>query len=125
MVTEINRNFGPEDSFTVEYDANKMWDGTSYFGVSPLAWKRLLDKHGYQFVYMDSNGINAFFIRRSTLLEWLKSRGITKVTDADLKEILPSFLEVYHRQSPIHAPHDYHRFRSETLKNRKWVEIKE
>ncbi|HRE31754.1 MAG TPA: hypothetical protein PLD88_07270, partial [Candidatus Berkiella sp.] len=34
-----------------------------YYGVSVMAWRHLLEKQGYQFVTVDSNGVNAFFIQ--------------------------------------------------------------
>jgi hypothetical protein len=33
-----------------------------FYGVSVSAWRALLGRHGYRFVTVDSNGVNAFFI---------------------------------------------------------------
>jgi hypothetical protein len=63
---EYNAAFGPDLAATVEYRpdfarsrANGAW---FYYGVSIAAWKKLLAKHGYTFVTVDSRGCNAFFI---------------------------------------------------------------
>jgi len=66
IVVEYNAAFGPFDAITVPYqerfDYNQADPSGLYYGVSVTAWRKLLEKRGYQFVTVDSNGVNAFFI---------------------------------------------------------------
>ncbi|HKU19334.1 MAG TPA: hypothetical protein VJP80_08840 [Candidatus Saccharimonadales bacterium] len=63
---EYNSAFGPERSVTSKYrdDFRRSTAHPSklYYGVSLAAWKTFFDKRGYQFVTIDSNGVNAFFV---------------------------------------------------------------
>lgn len=38
------------------------WDGTCFFGASLAALEVVAKHHGYQLVYSDSVGVNAFFV---------------------------------------------------------------
>lgn len=68
-VVEYNSVFGPEMRLTINY--NDDFDYTTahstrlYFGVSINAWREFFALHGYRFVGVDSNGVNAFFINSS------------------------------------------------------------
>lgn len=63
---EYNSAFGPERSVTSAYkdDFRRTAAHPShlYYGVSVTAWKTFFAKHGYRFVTVDSNGVNAFFV---------------------------------------------------------------
>ena len=63
---EYNSVFGPDKAVTVPYRKDfshaKAHPSELYFGVSVAGWKRIMGKYGYQFVTVDSNGVNAFFI---------------------------------------------------------------
>ncbi len=66
FVVEFNSVYGPERSLTIEYDegfvftrAHPTW---LYYGVSIAAWRRLFERHGYRFVTVERNGVNAFFV---------------------------------------------------------------
>ncbi len=67
VAVEYNSAFGPERAITVPYDARfsrKAAHPTRlYYGASLGAWHALLGPRGYRFVTVDSNGVNAFFIR--------------------------------------------------------------
>ena len=69
VVVEYNSVYGPTQSLTVEYKDNfnfvKAHKSQLYFGVSVTGWKNFFLRFGYQFVTVDLNGINAFFIDRS------------------------------------------------------------
>lgn len=66
IVVEYNSAFGPDKALTVPYQ--EQFDYTHadpsglYYGVSVTAWRKYLEKAGYRFVSVDSNGVNAFFI---------------------------------------------------------------
>ena len=66
IVVEYNSAFGPTASITVEYkpdfDIAKEHLTRLYYGVSVYGWRRFFSRHGYRFVTVDQNGINAFFI---------------------------------------------------------------
>ena len=76
IVVEYNSTFGPKASITVKYkpdfDIAKEHSTRLYYGVSVVGWRRFFSKHGYRFVTVDQNGVNAFFV--------------------DEKEFAPSFL---------------------------------
>lgn len=70
IIVEYNSNFGPIDSITIKYDSNfdysKAHPSRLYYGVSIQAWKNLLCNYNYEFVTVDSNGINAIFINKDS-----------------------------------------------------------
>ncbi|EIL99429.1 hypothetical protein LRK24_14930 [Rhodanobacter denitrificans] len=63
---EYNSAFGPERSVASRYrdDFRRSTAHPSqlYYGVSLAGWKAFFDGRGYQFVGVDSNGVNAFFV---------------------------------------------------------------
>lgn len=74
VIAEYNAMFAPTDSKTVKYDASLVWDKTDYFGASLLALYRLAKRKGYDLVYCNENGVNAFFVRSDLLGESLVAR---------------------------------------------------
>lgn len=66
IVVEYNSAFGPDKAITIPYQPDfqylKMHPSGLYYGVSLQAWHKLLKEYNYQFVTVDSNGVNAFFI---------------------------------------------------------------
>lgn len=69
FVVEYNSVFGPDRRLTIEYQDDFSYskqDSTKlYYGVSLAAWKKFFDKRDYQFVTVERNGVNAFFVDRS------------------------------------------------------------
>lgn len=67
VAVEYNSSFGPEKAVTIPYVANfevRTAHPTSlYFGSSIQAWRKLLERFGYQFITVESSGTNAFFVR--------------------------------------------------------------
>jgi hypothetical protein len=65
FVVEFNAVFGPERSVTVEYRPDFVFTtahpSALWYGVSITAWRRFFARHGYRFVTVDQNGVNAFF----------------------------------------------------------------
>ncbi len=64
VIIEYNSVFRPDTHFVVPYNADRMWDKTSYFGASLLALEKLADTKGYDLVGCSFTGSNAFFVRR-------------------------------------------------------------
>ena len=70
VVIEYNYRFGSEHAVTIPYDQN-FRRGTRYpifyFGASLKALCLLGARKGYAFIGCNSNGVNAFFVRRTKL----------------------------------------------------------
>jgi hypothetical protein len=66
FAVEYNSVFGPDEAVTIQYreDFNFVSAHPTqlYYGVSVAAWKNFFARHGYSFVTVDSNGVNAFFV---------------------------------------------------------------
>ena len=62
IVHEYNSHFGPEWSYSRCYGADTVYDPKVRFGASLAAYGKLLHPH-YQFVTVDSSGVNAFWIQ--------------------------------------------------------------
>jgi hypothetical protein len=69
FAVEYNSTYGPERRITIEYKKDFIyWKAHSsqlYYGASIAAWRDLFELHGYHFVSVDSNGVNAFFVDAS------------------------------------------------------------
>jgi hypothetical protein len=65
-VVEYNSCFGPDALKTIIYDKDfnffKAHNTCLYYGVSIALWIKLFNDFGYQFVTVESNGVNAFFV---------------------------------------------------------------
>ena len=65
-VVEYNSVYGADNSLTVEYKEDfslKREHPTElYYGVSITGWKNFFESIGYQFITVDSHGVNGFFI---------------------------------------------------------------
>jgi hypothetical protein len=85
-VVEYNSAFGPSESCTIEYDLEfnlrKANAEGLFYGVSLAGWKTFFSKQGYQFVSVDTNGVNAFFVNPSffvvSFLENLQPKDFTE-----------------------------------------------
>lgn len=74
LVIEHNASIPPSESKVVRYEPQRSWNGTNYFGASLLALEKLSKKKGYSLVYVESMGVNAFFVRDDCL------KGLTVLT---------------------------------------------
>ncbi len=122
VIAEYNRNFGPKDAFVVPYKKDERWRGDSHFGSSALAWVYLLDHFDYSSVYLDTNGVNQFFLYRPSMIEWLTAQGVTGVSEAMLKDMMPTFTEQYRRTHVIHT-RNWDTFMSEQLMPKEWLRV--
>lgn len=68
VIVEYNSAFGPDKSITIPYNENFNMFATPYtylyYGVSVACWKNLFKHYGYEFVTVETNGVNAFFIKQ-------------------------------------------------------------
>ena len=66
VVVEYNSVYGSKRSLTVEYRENFNFTGAHpsqlYYGVSISGWRTFFADHGYRFVTVERNGVNAFFV---------------------------------------------------------------
>jgi hypothetical protein len=67
VIVEYNATISPCESLSVAYDPKLTWNKTNYFGASLLALYRLAKSKGYELVYCNDNGVNAFFVRRDLM----------------------------------------------------------
>jgi len=71
VITEYNAVFGPTNTWSVPYkpDFYRLSEHTSYqyWGASLSAFCKLADQKGYYFVGCNSNGNNAYFIRKDKI----------------------------------------------------------
>jgi hypothetical protein len=79
VVIEYNASIPAEESRTIPYDPDAVWDGTTYFGASLLALKNLGEAKGYELITCDSRGVNAFFLRRDVLPDDYRSKEIHEI----------------------------------------------
>ena len=62
VIIEYNSTIPFNESKVVEYDSQRVWDGSNYFGASLAAMIQLSTTKGYTLVGCDNRGINAFFV---------------------------------------------------------------
>ena len=62
VVIEYNAGLDPSQAL-VQPLTSKGWDGTNYFGASLGAMRALAAEKGYELVYTELAGVNAFFVR--------------------------------------------------------------
>ena len=63
VAMEYNSSVLPNESKTIEYEPDFVWDHTDYFGASLLALVKLAKMKGYTLVGCNNLGTNAFFVR--------------------------------------------------------------
>lgn len=62
VVIEYNASIPADVDWKVNYDAQRVWDGTQNFGASLKAYEKLGSQLGYSLVGCDFSGSNAFFV---------------------------------------------------------------
>lgn len=66
VCVEYNSAFGPARPVTIPYsrgfDYRAAHPSRLYYGASVMGWRKLFATWGYDFVSVDTNGVNAFFI---------------------------------------------------------------
>ena len=67
IIVEYNSAFGPDESITIPNDAKFSMFKTEYpylyYGASIKGWTKLLNDYQYEFISVESNGVNGFFAR--------------------------------------------------------------
>jgi hypothetical protein len=66
VCVEYNSAFGPDQAVTIPYDLSFEYRAAHrtglYYGVSIKSWRLVFERLNYQFVTVDRNGVNAFFV---------------------------------------------------------------
>ncbi len=66
FVVEYNSVFGPERSVTIDYQDDFVFTRADpsqlYYGVAIAGWRNFFGRHGYRFLTVERNGVNAFFV---------------------------------------------------------------
>lgn len=63
-IMEYNGYFTGSSNYIMSFDNNYRWKGQRNFGASLKEYTAQANRLGYDLVYCDSRGINAFFIRK-------------------------------------------------------------
>jgi hypothetical protein len=69
VVVEYNSTFPADVEWIAEYDPERLWNNSMYFGASLKAYERLAASLGYVLVGCNFAGTNAFFVRNTERLE--------------------------------------------------------
>jgi hypothetical protein len=62
IVAEYNASFPPEESKTIKYDPEFIWQGDTYFGFTLKAGIKLAEKNNYKAILQDSD-MNIYMLR--------------------------------------------------------------
>lgn len=94
VIIEYNARFGLSKSVTVKYkkDFNRHDGNKLIYGASLKALKKLGEKKGYALIYTNSNGNNAFFVKKSLLNKNLQELTIEQAFNKN------SFNELVHEK---------------------------
>lgn len=63
LVIEYNAAIPASDEWEIPYDADAVWDESSYFGASLKSLESIGAERGYVLVACERTGLNAFFVR--------------------------------------------------------------
>lgn len=69
VVVEYNSTFPADVEWIAEYDSQRLWNYSMYFGASLKSYERLASSLGYVLVGCNFAGTNAFFVRNTERLE--------------------------------------------------------
>lgn len=111
LIFEYNASHLPNEDKIVIYNPSHVWDGSNYFGVSLLSWKKLANFYNYSLVYCDSTGTNCYFINNSLLKENYKE--FDNIDNIDL---------LYRKPTYGNGPNGGH---SQDLLNREYLDFKQ
>jgi len=70
VIIEYNAKFPPTFEWIMRYDENHAWRGDDEHGASLKALEVLGTELGYQLVGTSTNGVNAFFVKKSLALDY-------------------------------------------------------
>ena len=92
ICVEFNPYLTEFGSIVVKYKKNNFDNSNYYYGASLYAYIKLLKKRGYKLVAIDSNNINAFFIKPKKFINKFKELDI--LNNKNLKNFLKKNKEI-------------------------------
>jgi hypothetical protein len=69
IAVEYNATFPADVNWVAEYNSERLWNNSMYFGASLKAFEQLAAGFGYALVGCDLSGTNAFFVRNTERLD--------------------------------------------------------
>jgi hypothetical protein len=82
---ETNLRFEPDQSFVINYDENWFWDNRSWYGASPLAYKKMTSEYGYVPLIMVFDDL--FLIREDLVSDEIKNKPWIEIQPKSNKAI--------------------------------------
>lgn len=79
VVIEYNANFPPTEALTIPYDPKFRWQGSSHYGATLGALKKLGEEKGYTLVACDDSGTNSFFVEDYLVLGHFAPKSIEQI----------------------------------------------
>ena len=78
VIVEYNARFGPNKSVTIDYDPefNRYKNNKLVYGASLSALNKLGNEKGYSLICTNSNGNNAFFLKKNLLNEKIEEISV-------------------------------------------------
>jgi hypothetical protein len=64
VIMEYNGSYDGATEYIMPRNDNYRWQGDRLFGASLLSMTQQADRLGYDLVYCDQNGVNAFYVRK-------------------------------------------------------------
>lgn len=118
VISEYNGCFDGTSEYVMEYDENYIWSGFSdrTFGVSLKSLTKQADELGYDLVYCDSRGVNAFFVRKDVNVfkkitseeAWVKLWWTNSIVNSDrINDISKLYKNILGRKADISGLNHY------------------
>lgn len=101
LICEYNASLSPGDDKVVVYDAGRGWARNRYFGASLLALTRLVRTFGYELIYAEKRGVNAFFVEKAWAPEFKDHADVDKIYR------LPAYGKQKKKQKPFTWPAEW------------------
>jgi hypothetical protein len=70
VAIEYNSSFPADVNWVAEYEPQRLWNNSMYFGASLKAFEQLGAALGYTLIGCDLSGVNAFFVRNTEQLDF-------------------------------------------------------
>lgn len=103
LVTEYNGSYGPVLPVITRYpiEPGKLWG--DYYGASLAAFYYLLKEYGYQLVYCEREGVNAFWVQSTPDLPDLSPSDAYRPPRYGMKDKYGNFYGHEHRSNNLHT----------------------
>jgi hypothetical protein len=91
IMVETCVHFEPDENKIMKYNSEFRWNGKTKFGSSPLAFKKLAEKHGYKLIhiYLDE----CFLVKQDLLSEHDLNKSWLEIFPKSNKELYSEYLD--------------------------------